>query len=71
MGNVYLTGVGSKFFADNVKARLGFRAKGRDAIEGGGGYQLREKSAGYKALFEAKKADIGLKNAYFWNVKVE
>jgi REP-associated tyrosine transposase len=63
--------VGSRSFIDNVKARLGFRAKGRDVIEGGGGYQLRERSAGYKALFEAEKADIGHENTYLWNVRSE
>lgn len=29
--------VGSKAFIDNVKAHLGFRAKGRDVIESGEG----------------------------------
>jgi putative transposase len=63
--------VGSKSFIEDVKARLGFRARGRDVVEGGGGYQLRERAAGYKALFEAEKADIGLENSYLWNVRAE
>jgi hypothetical protein len=50
---------------------LGFRAKGRDVIEGGEGYQLRESSARYKALFEVKNEDIGLENTLFWDPKVE
>ena len=33
---------GSKAFIENVKAHLRFRAKGRDVIEAGEGYQLRE-----------------------------
>jgi hypothetical protein len=38
---------------------LGFRAKGRDVIESGEGYQLRESPAApYKALFEAENEDI-------------
>ena len=71
MGNVYLTGVGSKFFVDNVKARLGSRAKGRDVIEGGNRHQLRERFARYKAVFEAEKTDMGLENTYFWNIKAQ
>ena len=31
--------VGSRPFVEKVKALLGFRAKGREATEGGGGYQ--------------------------------
>ena len=63
--------VGSKCFIENVKARLGFRAKGRDVIESGEGYQLRESPAHYKALFEVENEDIDLENACFWNVKDE
>jgi putative transposase len=33
--------VESKSFVENVRARLGFRAKGRDVVESGEGYQLR------------------------------
>ena len=33
--------VGSRAFVENVKSLLGFRAKGRDVIEGNEGYQLR------------------------------
>jgi putative transposase len=61
--------VGSKSFIENVRARLGFRAKGRGVIEGGEGYQLRESSARYKALFEVESEDIGLENTYFWDLK--
>jgi len=54
-----------------VKASLGFRAKGRDVIEGDLGYQLRESPAGYKALFEVENEDINLENTFFWDVKDE
>ncbi|MCG6535228.1 MAG: hypothetical protein L7F78_11155 [Syntrophales bacterium LBB04] len=54
-----------------MKTLLGIRAKGRDIIEGAGGYQLREEAAPYKPLFEAKKDDIGYENTYFWNVNSE
>ncbi len=63
--------VGSKAFIENVKARLKFRAKGRDVIEAGEGYQLRENLSSYKALFGVENEDIDLKNTYFWDVKSE
>ena len=61
--------VGSEPFVEKVKARLGFRAKGREVIESNEGYQLRERGARYKALLGAEKDDIGLENSYFWDVK--
>jgi putative transposase len=63
--------VGSVPFVETVKALLGFRAKGREVIEGGKGFQLREEAADYKALFEAEKSDIGHENTYFWDLKGE
>ena len=63
--------VGSKSFIESVKTSLGFRAKGRDVIESGKGYQLRESPASYKAFFEAENEDIGLENTRFWDVKDE
>jgi putative transposase len=63
--------VGSKSFIESVKASLGFRARGRDVIESGEGYQLRESPASYKAFFEAENEDIGLENTRFWDVKAE
>ena len=56
--------VGSRSFIENVKALLGFRAKGRDVIEGCEGYQLREGAAHYQAPFEAGNDDIGPENTY-------
>ena len=61
--------VGSKSFIESVRESLGFRAKGRDVIENGEGYQLRESPAPYKALFEAENEDIDLENTFFWDVK--
>ena len=63
--------VGSRTFIGNVKALLGFRAKGREVKEGGGGYHLREESAPYKALFGTEKDDIGPENTFFWDVNDE
>ena len=63
--------VGSKSFIESVKTSLGFRAKGRDVIQSGEGYQLRESPAPYKVLFEAENDDIDLENTVFWDVKDE
>ena len=63
--------VGSRPFVEKVKSLLGFRAKGRDVIEGGEGYQVREGPTPYNALFGSEKGDIGPKNAYSWDVNAE
>jgi len=56
---------------ENAKAFLGFRAIGRDVIEGCEGYQLREGAAHYRAFFEAENEDIGPGNTYLWDIKDE
>ena len=56
---------------ENVKSELGLKVKGRDVIEGIGGYQLREEAAPYMTLFRPKKDDIAPENAYFWDVNIE
>jgi REP element-mobilizing transposase RayT len=63
--------VGSRPFVENVKTQLGFKVKGRDVIEGGEGYHLREETAPYKAIFRGKKEDIGPENTYFWDINTE
>lgn len=63
--------VGSKTFIDKVKALLGSMALGRNVIEGGGGYQLREGAASYNALLRPEKRDIGPKNTYCWDINYE
>jgi putative transposase len=60
--------VGSRPFVEKVKALLGFRAKGREVVEGGEGYQVREGPAVYNPLFRAENEDIGPGNTYFWDV---
>jgi hypothetical protein len=60
--------VGSQPFVESVKKRLGVRAKGREVIEGVKGYQLREEAESYQSLFEVKNSDIGLENAYPWDI---
>ena len=63
--------VGSKSFIMKVKSLLGFKAKGRDVIEAGEGYHLREQAGPHRTLFRAEKDDIGPENAYFWDVNAE
>jgi putative transposase len=63
--------VGSWAFVENVKSLLGFRAKGRDVIEVNDGYQLRERSVPYRALFGGENNDIGLENTYYWGANNE
>jgi hypothetical protein len=50
--------VGSKSFIESMKASLGYRSRGRDIIESGEAYQLRESPASYMAFFEAENEDI-------------
>jgi hypothetical protein len=45
--------------------------KGRDVVEVGQGYQLRETAGDYKPLFGDENEDIGLENAYFWDLNAE
>lgn len=54
-----------------MKEFLGIRAKGRDVVEGGQGYQLREAAADYNPLFGDENEDIGVENAYFWDLNAE
>jgi hypothetical protein len=63
--------VGSGAFVENVKSILGFRARGRDVIEVNDGYQLRERSVPYRALFGGENNDIGLENTYYWGANNE
>lgn len=64
--------VGSRFFLENVKALLGFRAKGKDVRQGGGsGYRLRENLALYNALFRVGKDHVDPENTYIWDLKTE
>jgi putative transposase len=51
--------VGSRPFVEKVKAFWGYRAKGRDIIEGTERYQVREGPVTYNALIGAEKRDIG------------
>jgi hypothetical protein len=60
--------VGGRAFVEKMKELLDIRAKGRDVLEGAGGYQLRNEPAPYKAFFDAEKGIIDPESTYFWNV---
>ena len=47
--------VGSKGFVERVKELLGFRAKGREVVEDGDGFRVREDTAFYSPFFGAEK----------------
>ena len=47
---------------------MGVLAAGRKSIKIEDSYQLREPVAAYNAHFNGKKDDIGLENAYLWNI---
>ena len=63
--------VGSESFVEKVKSQLGLKVKGRDVIEGVGGYQLREEATPYMTLFRSEKDDIDPENSFFWDVDNE
>ncbi len=60
--------VGSKNFIETIKEKLGTLAKGREILENGGGFQLREETATYIANYDSKNDNIGVKNTYFWDI---
>jgi len=54
-----------------VKEILAFKAKGRDVMKGGEGYDLREDAAPYTALLSREKGDIRPENTDFWEIDSE
>ena len=58
---------GNRSFIERVKSVMGVMAIGRQSVEVGGSYQLREPAIPYGVHFSAKKGDIGPKNTYFWD----
>jgi len=64
---LYLTGVGSKSFVENIKLKLGIRAKGRKVGESGGLYHLREAQDAYNSNFTSKNSELRAKNTYIWS----
>jgi len=59
--------VGSREFVERTKERLGIRAKGREVLKAGDGYELREPAAPYEANSGHENADLRMQNAYSWS----
>jgi putative transposase len=57
--------VGSDFFVENIKKKLGLRAKGRKVKEIDEGFQLRESIQSYIADSDCKVGHIEPQNTYF------
>ena len=63
--------VGNLNFVEKVKSELGFKAAGREVIEGGGTNVLREQSEPYGSNFDGKNEALSLENTRFWNENPE
>jgi putative transposase len=59
--------VGSKSFVDNIKEKLGIRAKGRKVEGSRDLYHLREAQAAYNSNFTPNNSDLRAKNTYIWS----
>jgi putative transposase len=60
--------VGSKNFVEDIKEKLGIRAKGREVAGSKDLYYLREAQAAYNSNFTPENGVLSAKNIYFWNV---
>jgi hypothetical protein len=54
-------------YVDTFQEQLGIRGKGRNILAPEGGSHLRESEATYRAIFEDKKGQLTLENAFLWN----
>ena len=59
--------VGSEPFVIVTKERLGFKARAREVIGGGGSYELKESPAPYIGTLGHENAALRAQNEYFWN----
>jgi len=64
---LYLTGVGSKSFVENIKEKLGIPAKGRKVGKSGGLHHLREAQVPYHVDFIPENSELRAKNTCFWS----
>ena len=58
--------VGSNAFTTEILSQLGSRVKGRNIIEKGQTFQIREKTESYNPLFNGKKGNIAPENTLIW-----
>ncbi len=64
--------VGSKSFIEELKMKLGFKAKGRSITGSNGDYQLRENVSGFgktsmPGIEPVAGADVEMTNTFFWD----
>ena len=64
---LYLSGVGSKSFVENIKEKLGIRANGRKVGKSGELYHLREAQVPYNSDFTPANSELRAKNTCFWS----
>jgi putative transposase len=60
--------VGSSAYVEMIQKKLGVQAKGREILPAGAGFQLREKEASYRPLFDGEKGYLSLENMLFWDL---
>ncbi len=60
--------VGSKFFVEDIKDKLGYRAIGRKVVGTGDGYELKESVASYSDDFGVKMSTLRPENSFKWRV---
>jgi hypothetical protein len=54
----------------DTKEKLGIRAMGRELMEAGESYELREPEISYEADIGHENDDLRRENTYFWNVSL-
>ena len=58
--------VGSEEFVTATKEKIGFKAKGREVVDGNGSFELREPPAGYRGILGHENAVLRPQNQYSW-----
>jgi len=58
---------GDMLFVEEVKEKLGVRARAREVVRGSEGFVLREGVTPYRAFFNGKKGHLREINCVFWN----
>jgi hypothetical protein len=59
--------VGNETFVKTTKEKLGGKALGREVIEAGDSYALRESPAPYQAILPQENCETRPENGYYWN----
>jgi hypothetical protein len=54
-------------FGKQTRERLGIAGWGRDILEAGDSFELRESGPAYASDLAGKSAGVGIENTYFWN----